>query len=62
MYSPRIQKILKAAKISIGDRISVQDGRKTHEGLLMPSPETSDPESIILKPMAARDTESSRMH
>jgi len=49
MYSPRIQKILKAAKISIGDRISVQDGRKTHEGLLMPSPETSDPESIILK-------------
>ncbi len=49
MYSARIEKALKAGKISIGNRVAVHSGKKTYEGLLMPSPEASDPNSIILK-------------
>ncbi len=49
MYSAKIRNALKTRKISIGDRITLQDGRKTYEGLLMPSPETSNPDSLILK-------------
>jgi glutamyl-tRNA(Gln) amidotransferase subunit D len=49
MYSPKIRKILKKAKIRIGDRISVEKSGKRYVGLLMPKTEFSDPNTLIIK-------------
>ena len=48
-YSPAAQKVLKAAKAAVGDRIAVKKGNSTYEGLLIPRTELGDKDSIIIK-------------
>jgi glutamyl-tRNA(Gln) amidotransferase subunit D len=49
MYSPEIDKALKAKKISIGDRVSVTKDGFTVEGMLLPRIELSDTSSLVIK-------------
>lgn len=49
MYSHSIEKILKKKKIEPGDQVKVTKGKNVYTGTLMPKPETSDANSIILK-------------
>ncbi|HDD72671.1 MAG TPA: Glu-tRNA(Gln) amidotransferase GatDE subunit D, partial [Candidatus Aenigmarchaeota archaeon] len=49
MYSKRLESLFSEKKIRIGDRIRVQKGEKTFEGLLMPKTEFSDPDCIVIK-------------
>lgn len=49
MYSEKLEGIFKREQIALGDKISVEKKGKRHEGELMPSTESSDPEVIILK-------------
>ncbi|MCD6092905.1 MAG: Glu-tRNA(Gln) amidotransferase subunit GatD [Candidatus Aenigmarchaeota archaeon] len=49
MYSKRIEKILKAKKISIGDGILVKRGRVAFEGALMPRHEFGDKDCLVIK-------------
>lgn len=48
-YSTAVQKILKTAKASAGDRIAVKKGKSTYEGLLIPRTELGDRNCIVLK-------------
>jgi len=48
-YSPAVQKVLKAAKAAVCDRIRVRKRDSTFEGLLLPRSELGDRDSIILK-------------
>jgi len=49
MYSGKIEAVLKAKKIRIGERILVEKEGKRHEGLLMPRIDLGDRDSIVLK-------------
>src|SRR2546425_11571460 len=49
MYSKEIEKFLSSKKISIGDRIRLEDGKVVTEGLLMPQTEAGDPHSLVIK-------------
>ncbi len=49
MYSKRIKKKFRSAKVSVGKRILVERGGKKFEGLLMPKTGFSDPGSIVIK-------------
>jgi glutamyl-tRNA(Gln) amidotransferase subunit D len=49
MYSHAIQKILDHGKISVGDRILVEKGNKSYEGLLMPKPSHGDDKTLVIK-------------
>jgi glutamyl-tRNA(Gln) amidotransferase subunit D len=49
MYSKKIEQVLKAKKLRIGDRILVEKEGKSYEGLLMPRIELGDQNSIVLK-------------
>ncbi len=49
MYSARVRKVLDSKKIGIADRIKVTKDGKIFEGLLMPRPDTGDPDSVIIK-------------
>ena len=48
-YSPKIRNVLKKKKIKIGQRVSVNKGKKIFEGLLMPRAELGDLNSIVIK-------------
>lgn len=48
-YSKKIQNLFKAKKIDVGDRIIINQNKKTFEGLLMPRIEIGDPEAIVIK-------------
>jgi len=45
MYSKDVEQILKSKKITVGDRIKIDD----YEGLLMPRPDVDDTNNIVLK-------------
>ncbi|MDD5337239.1 MAG: Glu-tRNA(Gln) amidotransferase subunit GatD [Candidatus ainarchaeum sp.] len=47
MYSSKISAMLKKAGISIGDRVRVEKGGQTHEGILMPRAGESD--ELVIK-------------
>ncbi len=49
MYSKTLQNLFKAKKIQIGDKIKVEKEGFEYIGILMPKPETQDPNSIVLK-------------
>ena len=49
MYSKEMLKILRKNKIKIGDKVEVLVNNRKIQGILMPKPETSDPNCIILK-------------
>lgn len=49
MYSKKILKILKMKKIEVGDRIEIISKNRKLQGILMPKPETSDPDCLIIK-------------
>ncbi|MFN7991439.1 MAG: Glu-tRNA(Gln) amidotransferase subunit GatD [Candidatus Micrarchaeia archaeon] len=49
MYSQKISDELKRKGIGVGDRIRVQSAGSPYEGLLMPRPDSGDPDIIVLK-------------
>ncbi len=49
MYSEEIGKILKSKKISVGDKIKVSSPKGAFEGVLMPKPEFSMEDVVIIK-------------
>ncbi|MGC9099074.1 MAG: Glu-tRNA(Gln) amidotransferase subunit GatD [Candidatus Micrarchaeia archaeon] len=49
MYSEEIEKIFKSKKISIGDKIKVSSPKGEFEGVLMPKPEFSGEDVVIIK-------------
>ncbi|MGC8699701.1 MAG: Glu-tRNA(Gln) amidotransferase subunit GatD [Candidatus Micrarchaeia archaeon] len=49
MYSEEIEKILKSKKISVGDKIKVSSPKGAFEGVLMPKPEFSMEDVVIIK-------------
>ncbi len=49
MYSPKILGELEQKSIGIGDRIRVVCGGSAFEGLLMPRPDSGDPDIIVIK-------------
>lgn len=46
-YSLAVKKLLAKEKISIGDRVSMEKGKNTFEGILMPN--TGDPDLLVVK-------------
>lgn len=49
MYSRKIREILQEKGLEIGDRIKVDDGDTTYQGLLMPRESSGDPNKLVLK-------------
>lgn len=49
MYSKNILRILKIKKINIGDRIEVISKNRKIQGILMPRPDISDSDCLIIK-------------
>ena len=48
-YRGRVQRILKAASVKVGDRIKIEDAGRRYEGVLMPRTELGDPNHLVLK-------------
>ncbi len=49
MYSKEVEKFLSSKKISLGDRIRIEDSKTSTDGVLMPQTEAGDPNSIVIK-------------
>lgn len=49
MYSPEVEKALKAKKVSTGDRVRVEKDGFAVEGMLLPRIEMSDTSSLVVK-------------
>jgi len=49
MYSNQLQRLIKSASIRIGQEVIVTTARKKYKGILMPSTELGDPDSLIIK-------------
>ncbi|MEM5868645.1 MAG: hypothetical protein QXL09_01695 [Candidatus Aenigmatarchaeota archaeon] len=49
MYSKKILRILKMKKIDVGNLVEIISENRRIRGILMPKPETSDPNCLIIK-------------
>lgn len=49
MYSPSLQRLINSASVKIGQEIVVTTKGKKYEGVLMPSTELGDPDSLVVK-------------
>ncbi|RLJ08082.1 MAG: Glu-tRNA(Gln) amidotransferase GatDE subunit D [Candidatus Aenigmatarchaeota archaeon] len=49
MYSQAIRKFLERVGVKAGDRVEIEKKGKIYQGILMPRPETGDPNCLVLK-------------
>lgn len=48
-YRGKVQQLLRAASVEVGDRVKVEKAGSVYEGVLMPRTELGDPNHIVLK-------------
>ncbi len=48
-YSKPIESLLKSSKVIVGDEVLIESSGKKYQGILMPRPDTGDPNCLIIK-------------